>query len=188
MNTPARHILTALLMLAVMLPGAFAQQYRPLEQGSKIEFKLIVKSNEDEPVRVAVAGLTGAISFDKSLPALSSFDVTFNTPTLNTLSAGYKEKLKSPAYFNVSKFPFIHLVSKKITQAKNEHVYFDMTADLTINGQTQTVTIPFASYGSSTGYTFRGGFTLSPADFGIGKADEFSNEAEVFIEIKTVKK
>src|SRR5260221_14786395 len=77
----------------------------------------------------------GKIMFDPKDLANSKIDVTIQVSSINTRNEKRDGHLKSPEFFDATKFPTITFVSKKITAT-------DMTGDLTVKGVTKEVTIP----------------------------------------------
>ena len=86
--------------------------YTPVDQNSSVTFKI---SNLGFTVPGSFKGLKGTISFDPDNIQQSVFDVTIDASTINTDNNMRDEHLKAESYFDVNKYPLIHLTSSKVS-------------------------------------------------------------------------
>lgn len=77
---------------------------------------------------------TGRLAIDAEHPARSRIDVTINTGFIWTASPQAVSMLRSPAYFDVARYPAIHFVSRSITEIVADR--FIIRGLLTIRGVT----------------------------------------------------
>lgn len=88
----------------------------------------------------------GTAHVDAANPASSSVSVTIQAASVTTGNAQRDGHLKTPDFFDVENYPQITFVS---TDVERNGGAWDVTGDLTINGVTKSVTIPFAETGSA---------------------------------------
>ena len=108
----------------------------------------------------------GSIAFDEQNLAVSNFDVTIDVASINTGNALQNKHAKSDEWFDVTKYPVIHYVSKKIVKAGNA---YQVTGDLEVHGVKKEFTIPFTFVRKGNAATFNGTFNVNRNDFHIGK-------------------
>jgi polyisoprenoid-binding protein YceI len=108
----------------------------------------------------------GSIAFDEQNLAISNFDVTVDVASINTGNGLQNKHAKSDEWFDATKYPVIHYVSKKIVKAGNA---YQVTGDLEIHGVKKEFTIPFTFKRAGTTATFNGTFNVNRNDFHIGK-------------------
>jgi polyisoprenoid-binding protein YceI len=94
--------------------------------------------------------------------------------------------LKSPDFFDVKKYPTAKFVSKSIEAEKSGDATHKITGDLTLHGQTKTLTIPAKVITTPEGLTINSEFTINRHDFGIsfgkGKVnDDVTIKAALFV-------
>ncbi|MEM7135333.1 MAG: YceI family protein [Myxococcota bacterium] len=91
--------------------------------------------------------------------------VEIETASLYTDSEKLTNHLKSPDFFDVAKYPSASFTSTKIVKTGDGHA---MTGDLTLHGQTKTVTFPATlTKGEGGGVAGRAEFAINRHDFGI---------------------
>jgi len=91
-------------------------------------------------VRGQFDGPTGSVTYDpKDIPGTLKVDATFNTKSITTHNAERDSDLKSPLFFDVTKYPTMKFVSKK-TEAAGAGK-FKVTGDLTMHGVTREVVL-----------------------------------------------
>lgn len=156
------------ILILVFLANAnnmFAQtKLNPLEEGSKIHF---VIKNFGLKTNGSFKGLKGNIRFDAANIATAVFDVTVAANTVDTDNGSRDEHLKKESYFNVDKYPIIHLISTAIVAtSKNEEYVF--TGNLTIKGISKPVKFNFIAQKQKDKYLFTGSFTINRRDFNVG--------------------
>ena len=136
----------------------------PTDEGSKVHFVIKnfgIKTGGD------FSGLKGTIKFDSKNSAVWEFDVTVESSTINTDNDSRDGHLKKSEYFNVAKFPTIHIVSTKIQTGDKAGSYI-FNGNLTIKGVTKPVKFPFKVNSKDGGYVFAGEFDMNRRDFGVG--------------------
>jgi polyisoprenoid-binding protein YceI len=84
--------------------------------------------------------LDAVIHMDRAQPARSSVEFTIKTASIDTRDADRDEHLRSPDFFEVSKYPEITFKSTSVAPKSKE--LFDVTGDLTMHGVTKRITIP----------------------------------------------
>ena len=87
------------------------------------------------------------IQADRSQPGRSSIEFTIKAASIDTRDAERDEHLRSPDFFEVSKYPTITFKSTSIAP-KSQNRY-DVTGDLTMHGVTKRITLPVEFLGFS---------------------------------------
>jgi polyisoprenoid-binding protein YceI len=173
-----------LLTGLVCISGSFASaQYKPLDAGSTVQFKI---KNIGFNVNGSFTGLDGIIHFNPTDLAASDFDVTIDANSINTDNNMRDNHLRDESYFDVKNHPRIHFVSTKITLSNKKEELF-MFGKLTIKNQTKEITFPFTATPSHDDYMFKGTFKINRKDFNIGGSSTISNELEVNLNILSKK-
>lgn len=129
-------------------------------------------------IRHLMANVTGNfrdfdanINIDRANPAASSVEFTIQAASIDTGNTNRDEHLRSPDFFEVTKYPAITFKSTSI-KAKSK-TDFDVTGDLTMRGVTKRVTLPvsFLGFGKDGRGNEKAGFeietTLNRKDYGI---------------------
>lgn len=117
------------------------------------------------------AGPSGNISYDKSDPEKSSFDVHVDVDSLHTHNSRRDKDLKGPDFFNVKQFP--DLTFKSASVKKTGDSTMDVTGDLTLRGVTKLITVSMEMTGVGKGMSgetrvgFQTNFTIKRSDFGM---------------------
>ena len=112
----------------------------------------------------------GSAHVDTDNPAASSVTVTINAASVTTGNEQRDGHLKTPDFFDVENYPQITFVSTNVERDGSE---WAITGDLTINGVTKSVTVPFEETGSAkdpfgnTRVGFEGGVTLDRTDWNL---------------------
>jgi polyisoprenoid-binding protein YceI len=88
----------------------------------------------------------GSAHVDTVTPANSSVTVTIQAASVTTGNEQRDGHLKTPDFFDIATYPQITFVS---TNVERDGAEWDITGDLTINGVTKSVTIPFEETGSA---------------------------------------
>ncbi len=128
-----------LAFTAVALPMAAAAQTStwkidPVHSGVNFEIKHLAVAN----VRGSFTHPTGVIHLDENDITHSSVEATIETSTVNTNETKRDEHLKSPAFFDVQKFPTMTFKSTSFSKSSGK---LQMTGDLMLNGVTKPVTL-----------------------------------------------
>ncbi|MGZ3751922.1 MAG: YceI family protein [Mucilaginibacter sp.] len=158
-------------------------QYKPVEQGSTLTFKI---GNFGFDVTGTFSGFQGYINFDSQNPANGNFDVTIESATVNTGNGLRDNHLKGDGYFDVRNYPRIRFVSGKIAPSGKNGSYI-LTGQLSIKGKTKEISFPFTAAASTDGYVFKGSFKINRKDFGVGGTSTISNELEVSLNVRVIK-
>ncbi len=151
--------------LSIGVNFLFAQgKLAPTDAGSKVHF--IIK-NFGISVGGDFTGLKGFIQFDATNATAAVINVTADAATVNTDNNKRDGHLKKDDYFDVAKYPTIHIVSSKIEKGSSINAYL-FTGNLTIKGVTKPLNFPFTAIKSATGYLFAGNFEIARRDFNVG--------------------
>jgi len=120
--------------------------------------------------------VTGTITASEDLAACG-VDVTIDTSSISTQNTERDEDLRSPAYFDVAKFPAMTYHGRGIRRVSGSSGLMD--GSLTIHGVTKVVPLTFTFNGSfpdippgkPARVAFHGSAAAKRADFGIGARD-----------------
>ena len=88
----------------------------------------------------------GSAHVDTVTPANSSVTVTIQAASVTTGNEQRDGHLKTPDFFDIATYPQITFVSTNVERDGSE---WAITGDLTINGVTKSVTVPFEETGSA---------------------------------------
>lgn len=160
---------------------AFGQTYTPTDQGSKVRF---VIKNFGINTGGTFDGLSGSITFDPSLLATASFNVSVDAKTVDTDIEARDNHLRKAEYFDVEKYPKLSFRSTKVTPT-NKAGYFYMFGVITIKDVSKEISFPFTQKSKDDGILFEGDFKLNRRDFGVGgksfsMGDELTVELSIF--------
>jgi polyisoprenoid-binding protein YceI len=173
---------TIVLFMLIAITGNFAlAQYKPVDQGSSLQFTI---KNFGFDVTGTFTGLHGTIKFDPQKPVESNFDVSIDANTVNTDNSLRDSHLRDNNYFDVKNYPNIHFVSTKVTG--NNGAYM-IHGTLTIKKQAKEISFPFTAVPSNDGYLFKGTFKINRKDFDVGGTSTISDNLEVVLNILTKK-
>ncbi|WP_330473915.1 YceI family protein [Terrabacter sp. C0L_2] len=112
----------------------------------------------------------GTAHVDTVTPANSSVTVTIDAASVTTGNEQRDGHLKTPDFFDIANYPQITFVSTNVERDGSE---WAITGDLTINGVTKPVTIPFEETGSAkdpfgnTRVGFEGDVTIDRTDWNL---------------------
>lgn len=179
----SKNVLAYLIFISV---NVFAQNYSPVEKGSKVHF---VIKNFGINTGGDFTGIKGEILFLPDSLSASKFDVTVDASTVDTDNGMRDKNLASDEYFGATKFPVIEIVSTKISKTnKTEDGFYYFTGDLIIKGITKTISFPFQAKKINDDYLFTGNFEIDRTDFGVGEKNiVLSNKVAVTLSV-TAKK
>jgi polyisoprenoid-binding protein YceI len=155
----------------------FAQDYKPVDEGSSIKFKL---KNFGFNSSGSFSGLQGNIHFDASNPAASRFDVSIDANSINTGIDIRDNHLRDEDYFAVKKYPLIYFVSTSVNAINGS---YEISGHLTIKDKSKEISFPFTAVQSSDSYIFNGEFKISRKDFGIGSSGTLSDIVSVSLNV-----
>jgi polyisoprenoid-binding protein YceI len=169
-----------ILTMLFAITGSFASvQYKPLDAGSSVKFKI---RNLGFNVNGSFSGLDGTIHFDPDNLTISNFDVSVDANTINTDNNMRDNHLRNDSYFDVKNYPRIRFVSTNVTVSNKKDTYM-IVGHLTIKNQTKDISFPFSVVASNDGYLFKGTFKINRKDFGVGGTSTISDELEVSLDI-----
>ena len=112
----------------------------------------------------------GNAHVDTTTPANSSVNVTIEAASVTTGNEQRDGHLKTPDFFDIANYPQITFVSTSVERDGSD---WDITGDLTINGVTKSVTIPFEETGSAkdpfgnTRVGFEGAVTIDRTEWNL---------------------
>ena len=161
----------------IITANLFAQNYVPVNEGSKVAFKI---KNLGFNVDGSFTGLKGSVKFNPADINTSSFDVTVDANTINTDNNMRDNHLREDTYFDVKNHPVIHFVSEKITAAKGS---FLVSGKLTIKNKTKDISFPFTAKEENSGYIFDGEFKINRRDFEVGGGSTLSDNVTINLHI-----
>ncbi len=168
-----------LFFIAALATGIASAQYKPVDQGSTLQFTI---KNFGFSVNGTFTGLQGDISFDPQNLNVGNFDVSINAASVNTDNNLRDHHLQGETYFNVKDYPRIHFVSVNVAPAGKNATY-NMTGKLTIKKQTRIISFPFTATPTGDGYQFKGTFTINRKDFDVGGTSTIADKLDVSLNI-----
>jgi polyisoprenoid-binding protein YceI len=92
---------------------------------------------------------TGTIRFDEANPEQSSVEVDIKTPSIDTGVKMRDDDLRSPNFFDATKYPETVFKSKSVKATGNNT--FEVTGDLTMHGVTKEVVLKVELIGKGAG-------------------------------------
>ncbi|HVS92545.1 MAG TPA: YceI family protein [Mucilaginibacter sp.] len=167
------------LALILLLGNIGMAQYRPVDQGSAIQFTV---QNFGFDVNGSFKGIRGTVDFDQQKPADAHFSVDIDANTVNTDNSLRDDHLRGASYFDVKNHPRIQLESLKV-QAGDKPGSYLFLGKLTIKNTTKNVFFPFTAMPTPDGYQFIGAFKIKRKDFGVGGTSTISDELQVSLNI-----
>lgn len=151
---------------SLTLPVISAQNVlTPVDQDSRVHF---VIKNFGIRTSGDFKGIKGQIQFDPKNLSTSFFDVTVDASTVDTDNNTRDGHLRKEEYFDVTKFPTIHIKSTQTQMDKNGK--FILKGNLTIKGITKPIQFHFIPTAKKNGgYTFSSyDLTINRRDFTVG--------------------
>jgi len=168
------------LSLTIVLTGSFLiAQYKPLDNGSSVQFKI---KNFGINTGGSFTGLQGNIRFDPGHPDNALFEISMNANSVNTGNDMRDNHLREQTYFDVKKYPVIRFVSTKVTPSASGGEFI-ISGKLTIKDHTKDISFPFTATPTGDGYLFKGTFTINRKDFEVGGTSTISNSLEVQLSV-----
>ncbi len=175
---------TLLFLLCVCtMQTSFAQSFTPQNEGSKLHFEI---RNFGINTGGDISGIKGKIIFDAKKLSNSSFDVTVDVNTIDTDNSRRDVHLKRDDFFNVAKYPTIHMVSTEILAGADLN-HFTCKGNLTIKGVTKAIIFPFTAEAKNGGALFEAKFEINRIDYGVGSESATMSD-KVKISLKTFAK
>ena len=144
MNVMRRFVVLALLAvpLFAQTPAAAPEVWVIDKPHSSASFR----------IRHLMSNVTGyfrdvdaVIQMNRAEPARSSVAFTIKSASIDTRDADRDEHLRSPDFFEVTKYPEITFKSVSVTP-KSQNL-FEVTGDLTMHGVTRRITLPVTFLG-----------------------------------------
>lgn len=114
---------------------------------------------------------SGTITVDRENPEKNTVEATIEVGSINTADNDRDTHLKTPDFFDATKFPTITFKSKEWKKTGKDA--FDVTGDLTLHGITKPVTLKVSLLGFAPGMGgvqvsgWEATATLNKADFGV---------------------
>ena len=163
--------ITLLAAVVLMSTAVFAQTWKVDKAHSHLTFTI---------THLAVSDVDGVFKeFDATITSAkpdfsdAQFSFTANTASVNTGVDARDSHLKSPDFFDVTKYPTINFTSTAIAPAGTGH--YKLTGNLTLNAVTKPITLDLWYRGTITNPMTKGpdaGFqvtgTINRSDFSFG--------------------
>ncbi len=129
-------------------------------------------------VKGTFTDVRGSIGFDPHDVTRSSVTIVIQTPSLTTWHPQRDKDLRSPAFFDVGRFPTATFSSRGIERSGDGYL---VHGTLTIKGNARDVDVPFSYLGEvvdsgGTGHRlgFEGRLAIARQDFGVTGFDRFN--------------
>jgi polyisoprenoid-binding protein YceI len=168
----------ALLVAGGAMSGTQAAQWQVDLAASSLTFEASVFGSS---VPGSFERWDADISFDETDLTSSSVEVVITMESATTNDATRDSSLVSDDWFAVTAHPQARLVSTAFRNTGDGT--FEMDADLTMRGQTQAITLPFALEDLGDGSVRAvGTVTVDRTDYGIGQGD-FTSGATVGVDV-----
>jgi polyisoprenoid-binding protein YceI len=158
------------LALGAGVMGAQATQWKIDPMHSEADFA--IKHMAISTVHGSFHGVSGTITFDPANVAKSSVEATIPVDTVDTGVAPRDTDLKSPRFFDATKFPTMTFKSTSVHKAGD---HYDVAGDLTLHGVTKPVVLKLEEPGKeeigmdkkSVHRGFTATTTINRQDFGL---------------------
>ncbi|HWA95677.1 MAG TPA: YceI family protein [Terracidiphilus sp.] len=124
------------LPFAAPLARAQASTWAPDKAHSEVDFSILHMSLSKVRGRFAVAG--GSIHYDEKDVTKSSVSITIDVASVDTGVEARDNDLKSPTFFDISKFPTATFESTSVAKSADG---LTVTGNLTLHGVTKPVTL-----------------------------------------------
>ena len=170
-----RTLPAAIVCLALILPAAAETQSWNID-GAHSSAQFSVRHMGISTVRGAFTKVSGTVQYDATNPAKTTIDATIEAASVDTRVEMRDNDLRSPHFFDASKYPTLTFKSKKVEEAGPGKL--KVTGDLTIHGVTKEITLdvegPSAPVKDPRGNLRVGASastTINRKDFGVNGAD-----------------
>ena len=179
-----KNILTRIGILTILI-SLFAFTLLPTDQfivsdDFSIKFKSADPSGNFEE-------MSGTISYDKSNPSKSKFNLKIKVSSIDTGNGMRDKKAMTEEWFDAKKYPEIKFVSSSMT--KLESGDYKITGSLTMKGVTKKVVVPASLQDLGRKIIFKGSFKINRLDFGVGKkSDVVPSYMNIKFEVPATKK
>jgi polyisoprenoid-binding protein YceI len=149
-------------------------------------------------VHGSFSGVKGTVDYDPANVAAAKVSLTIDATTVDTRNENRDKDLKSPNFFDVSKFPTITFISKRIVPGSSGK--FQLTGDMTMHGVTKEVSFdvegPATAIKDARGNLHSGATAttkLNRKDFGLiwdktldGGGAMVGDEVDITVEVELV--
>lgn len=135
MSRTTPFILMAAVLFAPQVSGASTWQIDPAHTNAQFAVRHLMVST----VRGNFTKINGTVQLDDQDPTKSTIQATLDAASLDTRVEKRDQHLKSPDFFDVTKYPTLTFTSKKIQKVGDGQ--FQVTGDLTIHGVTKEVVL-----------------------------------------------
>jgi len=184
-----RILLTAIVSLGLALPAAAETQSWNID-GAHSSAQFSVRHMGISTVRGAFTKVSGTVQYDPGDLAKTVIDATIETASVDTRVEMRDNDLRSPHFFDASKYPTLTFKSKKVAEAGPGKL--KVTGDLNIHGVTKEVTLdvegPSAPVKDPRGNLRVGASastTINRKDFGVdGAAAVVSDDVPITIDME----
>jgi polyisoprenoid-binding protein YceI len=171
-----------LLILLVQETVLWAQQWQVNTAAVKFEI-----NNAGFPVLGSFSDLEADIHFDPKRPEKGSILASVDAATIDTGIDLRNKHLKKRDYFDVEKYPRIHMISvsiKKIEKDVYQGIFKVQIKDLS-----KEVPLHFSFIDGDSSAKFSGGFQFNRLDFGLGEESIIlADEVKVLLELEVSEK
>jgi polyisoprenoid-binding protein YceI len=139
------------------------------------------------------AGPTGDITYDPDDLSKTKFDLSVDTDSIETRNENRDKDLKGPDFFDAKQYPTLTFKSTSVKKTGDNTM--DVTGDLTVRGQTKSVTVSMEMTGTGTGMKgetrtgFQTSFTIDRRDYGMTADPEpvIGNTIHIIVAIEAIK-
>ena len=117
--------------------------------------------------------MEGSFTYDKENAENNKLEIKIDADSVDTANGKRDEHVKSPDFLNAKQYPAIEFKSTSVKKLSDTE--FELTGDMTLHGQTKSVTTKLQKTGEATdqkGVHRAGGettFTIKRSDFGMDK-------------------
>ena len=164
-----RYSLGALVLGALTAGSALAETYTIDQVHSSVGFTIRHLVGRTSG---SFADFSGTISYDEAAPAATSIAGTVNIGSLDTGNEKRDGHLKSPDFFDATKYPTMGFVSTSVKSAKAGML--QVSGDLTLHGVTKKMEFPVEVLGVGMNPMsnkpvagFSADFVIKRSDFGV---------------------
>lgn len=166
-----------LLILLVPASALWAQQWEV--NTATIKFEI---NNAGFPVVGSFSGLEAAIHFDPKRPEKGSITASVDAATIDTGIDLRNKHLKKRDYFDVEKYPRIHMTS--VSMKKIEKDVYQGIFKVQIKDLSKEVPLHFSLTEGGGSTRLAGDFQLNRLDFGLGEESIIlADEVKVLLEL-----
>lgn len=150
---------------------AASERYSITPENSKIEF---VGSKVTGSHNGSFKKFSGAIEY-AGQPEKSRVNITIDTSSIEADDPKLTEHLKTPDFFDVTKYPQATFQSTEIKPGGEKGATHTVTGNLQLHGVTKSVAFPATINASPGLITVQSDFTINRKDFGINYAGAADN-------------